>query len=51
MLLSFRRDTMIGHKNKVIGQSTHGLNLAWSFMERRWVLSVGKMKTLWRYGR
>ena len=33
MLLAFRRDTMVDHKNKVIGQSTHGLNLAWSFME------------------
>ena len=36
MLLAFRRDTMVDHKNKVIGQSTHGLNLAWSFMEHAW---------------
>ena len=45
MLLSFRRDTMIDHKNKVIGQSTHGLNLAWSFMEHAWGIKCGKMKT------
>ena len=45
MLLAFRRDTMVDHKNKVIGQSTHGLNLAWSFMEHAWGIKCGKMKT------
>ena len=44
-LMSFRRDTMIDHKNKVIGQSTHGLNLAWSYMEHAWDIRCGKMKT------
>src|SRR6056300_701128 len=44
-LMSFRRDTMIDHKNKVIGQSTHGLNLAWSYMEHAWGIKCGKMKT------
>ena len=27
-LVNFRRDTLIDRKNKVIGQSAHGLNLA-----------------------
>ena len=36
---------MVDHKNKVIGQSTHGLNLAWSFMEHAWGIKCGKMKT------
>ena len=45
MLLAFRRDTMVDHRNKVIGQSTHGLNLAWSFMEHAWGIKCGKMKT------
>ena len=44
-LMSFRRDTMIDHKNKVIGQSTHGLNLAWSYMKHAWGIKCGKMKT------
>ena len=44
-LMSFRRDTMIDHKNKVIGQSTHGLNLAWSYMQHAWGIKCGKMKT------
>ena len=44
-LLAFRRDTMVDHKNKVIGQSTHGLNLAWSYMEHAWGIKCGKMKT------
>ena len=44
-LLAFKRDTMIDHKNKVIGQSTHGLNLAWSYMRHAWGIKCGKMKT------
>ena len=44
-LLAFKRDTMIDHKNKVIGQSTHGLNLAWSYMQHAWGIKCGKMKT------
>ena len=44
-LLSFKRDTMVDHENKVIGQSPHGLNLAWSFMEHAWGIKCGKMKT------
>ena len=44
-LVSFKRDTLIDRKNKVIGQSAHGLNLAWSFMEHAWGIKCGKMKT------
>ena len=47
-LLAFKRDTMIDHKNKVIGQSTHGLNLAWSYMQHAWGIKCGKH--LWKYG-
>ena len=35
-LVNFRRDTLIDRKNKIIGQSAHGLNLAWSYMEHGW---------------
>jgi len=45
LLMSFKRDTMIDRKNKVIGQSTHGLNLAWSYMKHAWGIKCGKMKT------
>ena len=31
-LMNFKRDTLIDRKNKIIGQSAHGLNLAWSYM-------------------
>ncbi len=44
-LVSFKRDTLIDRKNKIIGQSAHGLNLAWSFMEHAWGIKCGKMKT------
>ena len=44
-LLSFKRDTLVDRKNKIIGQSAHGLNLAWSFMEHAWGIKCGKMRT------
>jgi len=44
-LVNFRRDTLIDRKNKVIGQSAHGLNLAWSYMEHAWGIKCGKMRT------
>ena len=44
-LVSFKRDTLVDRKNKIIGQSAHGLNLAWSFMEHAWGIKCGKMKT------
>ena len=31
-LMSFNRDTLLDTKNKIIGQSTHGLTLAWSYI-------------------
>jgi len=44
-LVSFSRDTLIDRKHKIIGQSAHGLNLAWSFMEHAWGIKCGKMNT------
>ena len=44
-LVNFRRDTLIDRKNKIIGQSAHGLNLAWSYMKHAWGIKCGKMKT------
>ena len=44
-LINFKRDTLIDRKNKIIGQSAHGLNLAWSYMEHAWGIKCGKMKT------
>ena len=31
-LMSFNRDTLLDTQNKIIGQSTHGLTLAWSYI-------------------
>jgi hypothetical protein len=44
-LLSFDRTNLVDRKNKVIGQSAHGLNLAWSYMKHSWGIKCGKMKT------
>ena len=44
-LVNFKRDTLIDRKNKIIGQSAHGLNLAWSYMPHSWGIKCGKMKT------
>jgi len=44
-LVSFSRDTLIDRKHKIIGQSAHGLNLAWSFMDHAWDIKCGKMNT------
>ena len=44
-LVNFRRDTLVDRRTKVIGQSAHGLNLAWSFMEHAWGIKCGKMHT------
>ncbi len=44
-LINFKRDTLVDRKNKVIGQSAHGLNLAWSYMPHAWGIKCGKMKT------
>ena len=44
-LMDFKRDTMIDRQNKIIGQSTHGLSLAWSYMKHSWGIQCGKMRT------
>jgi len=44
-LVNFKRDTLVDRRTNVIGQSAHGLNLAWSFMEHAWGIKCGKMNT------
>ncbi len=44
-LINFKRDTIIDRKNKIVGQSPHGLSLAWTYMEHAWSIKCGKMKT------
>ena len=44
-LINFKRDTLVDRRTKVIGQSAHALNLAWSFMEHAWGIKCGKMHT------
>ena len=44
-LINFKRDTLVDRRTNVIGQSAHGLNLAWSFMEHAWGIKCGKMHT------
>jgi len=44
-LMSFQRDGILDRQNKIIGQSTHGLSLAWSYMPHAWGIKCGKMKT------
>ena len=44
-LVSFQRDGILDRPNKIIGQSTHGLSLAWSYMPHAWGIKCGKMKT------
>ena len=39
-LMSFNRDTLLDTQNKIIGQSTHGLTLAWSYMHTHGQLNV-----------
>jgi len=44
-LVTFRRDTLIDHKYKIIGSATNGLSLAWSYMPHHYGIKCGKMKT------
>ena len=44
-LVSFKRELIIDRKLNIIGQSPHGLSLAWSYMEHSWGIKCGKMKT------
>ena len=39
-LMSFNRDTLLERQHKIIGQSTHGLTLAWSYMHTHGQLNV-----------
>ena len=44
-LMSFKRELIVDRQRKIIGQSPHGLSLAWSYMEHAWGIKCGKMKT------
>ena len=44
-LVNFKRDTLIDRESKIIGQSPHALNLAWSYMPHSWGIKCGKMRT------
>jgi len=44
-LVSFKRELIVDRQRKIIGQSPHGLSLAWSYMEHAWGIKCGKMKT------
>ena len=44
-LVSFKRELVVDRQRKIIGQSPHGLSLAWSYMEHAWGIKCGKMKT------
>ena len=44
-LTSFNRDTLLDTPNKIIGQATHGLSLAWAYMHHAWGIKCGKMRT------
>ena len=44
-LVSFKRELIVDRQRNIIGQSPHGLSLAWSYMEHAWGIKCGKMKT------
>ena len=44
-LVAFDRSTMFRPKDKLIGQSPHGLSLAWSYMPHSWEVKCGWMRT------
>ena len=44
-LIRFDRSTLFKPKQQMIGQSTHGLSLAWSYMPHFWNIKCGYMKT------
>ena len=44
-LISFDRSTMFRPNDKVIGQSPHGLSLAWSYMPHSYEVKCGWMRT------
>ena len=44
-LLRFDRSTLFKPNHKRVGASTHGLALAWSYMQHHWGIKCGTMKT------
>ena len=44
-LLRFDRSTLFKPKHKRVGASSHGLGLAWSYMQHHWGIKCGTMKT------
>ena len=44
-LVGFDRSTMFKPKDKVVGQSPHGLSLAWSYMPHSFEVKCGWMRT------
>ncbi len=44
-LSEFKRENLWDRTHNIIGQSTHGLSLAWSYMKHAWGIKCGKMKT------
>ena len=44
-LIRFDRSTLFKPKEQMIGQSNHGLSLAWSYMPHFWNIKCGYMKT------
>ena len=44
-MMRFDRSTLLKPKQKVVGSSSHGLSLAWSYMPHHWGIVCGKMKT------
>ena len=44
-LIRFDRSTLFKPKEQMVGQSAHGLSLAWSYMPHHWTIKCGTMKT------
>ena len=44
-LVKFDRSTLLKPKDKIVGASSHGLALAWSYMPHHWGIKCGTMKT------
>ena len=44
-LLRFDRSTLFKPKEKIVGSTSHGLSLAWSYMPHAWKVKCGLMKT------
>ena len=40
-LIRFDRSTLFKPKEQMVGQSAHGLSLAWSYMPHHWTIKCG----------